>query len=309
MSMPGGVVRRLRGSATDGEPAAPAGFPSDWPNRRLSRFVDAAGLRWHVQVENRSGGPVILLLHGTGAACSSWRDVLPLLARRFTVVAPDLPGHGFTSPMPAGLARLPEVAHALALLVRTLGLSPDFIVGHSAGAAIAAQMTLAETPDVQRLAWLGGAMRPLDGLAGRLGSPLARTLSRSALVTRVAAWRADDDAAVRRFLASTGSTLDADGVAIYRALLRRPDHIAGALAMMGGWDLLPLQRALPLLQQPVLVVHGERDRTVAPAQSRALMGHLRQGRLVLLPGLGHLAHEEKPADVAALIGPWLLAPA
>ena len=68
---------------------------SDWPNRRHSRFVDAAGLRWHVQCAG--AGPSLLLLHGTGAATHSWRDVLPRLATRFRVVAPDLPGHGFSS--------------------------------------------------------------------------------------------------------------------------------------------------------------------------------------------------------------------
>ena len=58
----------------------------------LALTVAAGGLRWHVQVAG--DGPVLLLLHGTGAATHSWRDLLPLLAERFTVVAPDLPGHG-----------------------------------------------------------------------------------------------------------------------------------------------------------------------------------------------------------------------
>src|SRR5206468_2126887 len=68
----------------------PEGLPADWPNRAASLAVEAGGLRWHVQ---RAGhGPVLLLLHGTGAATHTWRDLLPLLATDFTVVAPDLPG-------------------------------------------------------------------------------------------------------------------------------------------------------------------------------------------------------------------------
>ncbi len=61
---------------------------SDWPNREASRFVEAADLRWHVQVMGE--GPVALLLHGTGSSSHSWRDVMPRLAKSFTVVAPDL---------------------------------------------------------------------------------------------------------------------------------------------------------------------------------------------------------------------------
>jgi len=66
----------------------------DWPNRSASRFVSAAGLRWHVQ--QFGTGPVALLVHGTGASTHSWRGLAPILAESFSVVAPDLPGHGFT---------------------------------------------------------------------------------------------------------------------------------------------------------------------------------------------------------------------
>ena len=66
----------------------------DWPNREFSRFVSAAGLSLHVQV--MGDGPAVVLAHGTGSSTHSWRTLAPLLARRFTVIAPDLPGHGFT---------------------------------------------------------------------------------------------------------------------------------------------------------------------------------------------------------------------
>jgi magnesium chelatase accessory protein len=71
---------------------------STWPHHETSRFVMADRVRFHVQVAGR--GPVCLLLHGTGASTHSWRNVMPLLKQHFTVVMPDLPGHGFTS-MPA----------------------------------------------------------------------------------------------------------------------------------------------------------------------------------------------------------------
>ena len=88
----------------------------DWPNRAASRFYSAGGITWHVQITGQ--GPVLLLVHGTGAATHSWRDLLPPLRQNFTVIAPDLPGHGFTSqPDKAGMT-LPGMARGIAGLLR-----------------------------------------------------------------------------------------------------------------------------------------------------------------------------------------------
>ena len=103
----------------------------NWPNRAASRFVTAGGLRWHVQVVGE--GPVLLLLHGTAAGTHSWRDMMGPLAEHFTVVAPDLPGHAFTSAPPAAKLSLPGMAGAVAELLRVMNLSPVLAAGHSAG--------------------------------------------------------------------------------------------------------------------------------------------------------------------------------
>ncbi|MEM7746067.1 MAG: alpha/beta fold hydrolase, partial [Pseudomonadota bacterium] len=107
----------------------------DWPNREASVFVRTGGVAWHVQ--RMGSGPRLLLLHGTGGATHSWRGLLPALADRFDVVAPDLPGHGFSS---MGMASLPGMAGAVRDLLATLDVAPEYIVGHSAGAAIALRL-------------------------------------------------------------------------------------------------------------------------------------------------------------------------
>jgi magnesium chelatase accessory protein len=280
----------------------PVGRPAGSALDPTGRFVDSAGIRWFVRCEGR--GPVLLLLHGTGSSGVSWRDLIPLLADRFTLVAPDLPGHGFTSAVPRGPSSLPVMAHAVAVLMRDLGLEPAFAAGHSAGAAISAQMALAEAPSLQRLAWIAPALVPFEGVAGIVAPPLARLLSRSGALAHIAAWRARSDTAVRRMIANTGSTLDQRGVEAYGSLMQRPSHVAGALAMMAGWDLAPLNRALPLIRAPVLLVHGERDRIVPARQSDQAAARLPAARLERLPELGHLAHEERPQRVAALLASW-----
>lgn len=268
----------------------------DWPNRAASRFIDAGGLRWHVQVAG--SGPVLLLLHGTGAATHSWRTLLPHLLEHFTVVAPDLPGHGFSATPAGHQLTLPGISRALDALLTRLDLQPQVAVGHSAGAAIMLRMSIDHQLPAQTLISLNGAMLPLPGLAGLLFPPAARLLSALPFAPQAVAWRAARRDAVERLIRSTGSSLDETGVALYHRLVSNPGHIAGALAMMANWDVAPLVRDLPALAAQLTLIVGSGDETVSPEESRRVHRMVPDSRLVELEGLGHLAHEEAP-DVTA----------
>jgi magnesium chelatase accessory protein len=269
----------------------------DWPNRDASRFVDAAGLRWHVQVSGR--GPPVLLLHGTGASTHSWRDLAPRLAAHFQVVAPDLPGHAFSGALPRP-PTLPAMSRALGALLDELALRPALAAGHSAGAAILVRMTSDRLLSVPAIVSLNGALLPLAGVT-RAFSPAAWLLAHLPFVPRLAAWRAQDPRAVDRLIESTGSRLDPRGRALYARLMCDPAHVAGALAMMAHWDLESLQPRLEQLEARTLLVVGSNDRTVPPQQAETLAPRLQDARIVTLPGLGHLAHEEDPHSVEQLL--------
>lgn len=268
----------------------------DWPNRTASRFVEAGGLRWHVQVAG--DGPVLLLLHGTGAATHSWRALLPELATRYTVVAPDLPGHGFSGTPASHRLTLQGIARALGGLLAALKVEPQVVAGHSAGAAIMLRMNIDGLLPARTLVSLNGAMLPLPGLAGLLFPPAARLLSALPFAPQAFAWRATQRDAVERLIRSTGSALDPAGVALYHKLVSTPAHVAGALAMMANWDVAPLVRDLPSLRAPLTLVVGKGDETVSPEESRRVHRMVPGSRLVELEGLGHLAHEEAPALAA-----------
>ena len=105
----------------------------DWPNTDASQMVEEGGLRWDVQ--RMGAGPKMLLVHGTGASTHSWRALAPLLATRFDILAPDLPGHGFSDSLRSGVPSLPAMSKALHQMLEALDFQPDIVVGHSAGAA------------------------------------------------------------------------------------------------------------------------------------------------------------------------------
>ena len=272
---------------------------ADWPNRDFSTFVEAAGIRWHVQ---RMGeGPSLLLIHGTGAATHSWRGLLPLLAQRFSVVAPDLPGHGFTQSPPADRLSLPGMSADLGALLRKLEVRPEVAVGHSAGAAILARMCLAGRMSPRLLVAVNGAFMPFGGAATHLFSPLAKLLVLNPLVPRVFAWQASHAGAVERLIANTGSTIDQEGVALYRKLVRNPVHVAAALRMMANWKLEPLLHDLPRLAPALVLMTAANDRSISPTVAQQVREILPSAVIERLPGLGHLAHEEQPQLIAHLV--------
>lgn len=273
----------------------------DWPNRDHSRFVDTGRLRWHVQLMGPEDAPVLLLLHGTGAATHSWRALAPLLAERFRIVAPDLPGHGFTTGRPPGGLAMPAMARAVGDLLQALQLEPAIVVGHSAGAAIAARMALDGEP-ARAIVGLSAALLPFPGLAAQIFPSLAKLLFVNPFAPHLFARMARGSGETARFLArSTGSRIDADGIACYERLFATPGHCAGAITMMADWDLPALKRDLPRLDTPLLLVHGDKDAAIPIANAREA-ATLTNVKLVALPGLGHLAHEERPQEIAAIIG-------
>ena len=231
----------------------------------------------------------------------SWRGLAPLLARQFTVVAPDLPGHGFTAaPAPEGLS-LPGMASAVSGLLEALDLRPELVVGHSAGAAILARMCLDGLIAPRAVVSLNGAFLPLSGVAGYLFSPVAKLLAATSLAPRFFAGRAANPEVVARLLRGTGSTLDPEGAELYGRVMRDPDHAAAALHMMANWDLQPLERDLPGLKPALVLVVGTNDRSIPPSSAYRVHALAPNSTIERLRGLGHLAHEERPDKVADII--------
>ncbi|MFM8770327.1 MAG: alpha/beta fold hydrolase BchO, partial [Rubrivivax sp.] len=310
-------------------------LPAFWPHRAASRWVEAGGLAWHVQVfegqcqprtgaagqaamtgilqDTREGdasggsdeisargvaggaGGVggegrafdglprdILLLHGAGASAHSWRDIAPALAQRLPhgarVIVPDLPGHAVTGRPPDDGLSLPGMARLLHALLQVLQARPRVLIGHSAGAAVAARLALdglgglvspgSEGPgSVKTLISLNGAWLPPAGQGRWFYAPLARLFALNPWVPHVFAFHASHRGPLDRLIASTGSRLDRAGIDLYARLVSDRRHVAAVLAMMTAWDLRPLLQDLPRLAPALHLVVAEGDRTVPPRTS------------------------------------------
>jgi pimeloyl-ACP methyl ester carboxylesterase len=235
----------------------------------------------------RSGGrgePVVLLLHGLGATAEVWDGLVPLLPGAW--VAPDLPGHGGSAPLPE--YTFAAVADAVADLVDPAG---TVVLGHSFGGVIG--LHLAGRPGLRAVVGLGIKV---------VWTPeeLARA---AALAAREPARFATREEAVARHLRLSGL----DGLVGPEA----PAAAAGVLEQDGAWrpaldprafgvgdpQIAALLAAAPV---PVVMARGEHDAMVSAEQLRALVPDP-----VDLPGLGHNAHVEDPAAVADLLAPLI----
>jgi magnesium chelatase accessory protein len=277
----------------------------NWPHRSTSRFTDAGLIHWHIQIMGDQSAPVVLLVHGTGAATHSWRHLAPLLANEYCVVAMDLPGHGFTSfPRDSNLDESFSVngmARGLGALMTALSLKPKFAIGHSAGACIITRMALNGLIQPDILIGLNAAMRPMPILPARFFTSLAKMAAIAPMMPEFFAWRASDMRMVRRLIEGTGSHLDDEGLQLYRFLGAQPRHVEAAFRMMANWNLEQLYRDLPKLKMPMHFIVGDDDRAIAPSDSKYVARQISQSKLHHLPGLGHLAHEESASAVAGLI--------
>ena len=274
-----------------------------WPHREASSFVTAGRAHWHVQ--QMGEGPPLLLIHGTGASVHSWRDLMPLLAQDYAVTAIDLPRHAFTRGHDAYAMSLPAMAREIAALMALLEIEPAAIIGHSAGAAIALQLAL-DHGFAGPIIGLSAALRPFPGAMAQIFPAIAKALFVNPLVPRFFAGTIDLAGGAERFMwRSTRSRIDAGGMACYRTLLKNPDHAGGGLAMMANWDLPGLKARMGEVANPVLLIHGAQDPAIPLDWAKDAAGWLPNVRLDVLPGLGHLAHEEAPDKVAALIAGFL----
>lgn len=272
---------------------------TDWPNRETSCFTQVGRVRWHYQ--RMGDGPTLLMLHGTGASTHSWRDLMPLLAEDFDVIAPDLPGHAFTRIQSRRQCSLPAMGEAVAELSAHLKIKPAIVVGHSAGTAIALQSVLENQLSTSRIIGFNPALAPFRGLAGLIFPPLAKMLALNPVVPWMFTSLPGAHTQARRMIDKTGSRIDPQGLALYTRLFTRTDHVEGALAMMALWDLAPLLRRLQDVEIPVDLFVGAGDQMVPPIDALNLAEEFPLISASKIPALGHLMHEEDPAQFAELI--------
>jgi pimeloyl-ACP methyl ester carboxylesterase len=254
-------------------------------------------------------GPVLLLVHGMGGGYENWRDVIDPLARRYTVVAPDLPGHG-ASAAGNGDYSIGGLAGGLRDLLLALGHERATLVGHSLGGGIAMQLAYQFPELAERLVLVSsGGLGPEVSLILR-----AAALPGSELCIRATAQTASwAGAAVGRGLAKVGlrPTTDVAEVARGYASLADPGRRAAFLATLrsvitvGGQRINASDRLYLAAGIPVLIVWGARDPIIPVSHGERAHETIARSRLEIFDGVGHVPQLEAPTRFVEVLERFL----
>ncbi|MDY6999889.1 MAG: alpha/beta fold hydrolase [Actinomycetota bacterium] len=272
------------------------------------KYLDLHGDRVAYRDEG-AGRETLLLLHGMAGSSDTWRAVLPQLAKRYRVIAPDLLGHG-RSAKPRSDYSLGAFAVWLRDLLDELGVSRVTVVGQSLGGGVAMQFVYQHPDYCQRLVLIssGGLGQDVGWTLRLLSAPGFELVMPFVAPSPVV--RAGEK--VRAFFAKANiqSPRGAEMWSAYSSLSDPQTRQAFLRTLRSvvdyrGQAVSALNRLHLTSELPLLVIWGDQDHIIPVDHGHAL-NELRAGcRLEVLAGVGHFPHVEKPNDVVDLLDDFI----
>ncbi len=265
-----------------------------------------------VRYRVRGNGPALVLIHGITSNSQSWGDVMPGLAEHYTVIAPDLLGHG-ESAKPQGDYSLGAHASGVRDLLVALGIERATVVGHSLGGGIALQMAYQFPERVDRLVLVssGGLGRDVHLMlraATLPGSELVLPLLFSSAL--IGAGTAIGGLIARLGLRPSSDMLGAaEGFAsladagAQRAFL----HTARSVIDPGGQRVDASDRLYLAAAMPTLIIWGDRDPIIPVAHAHAAHALIPHSRLEVFPEAGHFPFRDEPVRFVSAIHDFIAA--
>jgi magnesium chelatase accessory protein len=278
--------------------------PPWWPNRSFSQTLKLSGIDWHFQMSRHPdpNAETILLIHGTGSSAHSWTDIFPLLAKNYTVIAPDLPGHGFTQGAKKLSLHIDMVAQSLSELITGLGVSHvNAMIGHSAGATCALALSPLMDDAPQTIVGLNPALvNPLSMYNLFLG-PVMNPFATSGMMAGILATSLPMTGMVDQLLDSTNSILNETQRKPYRTLYADQGHIYGALNFMTASNIEELLQHSSKITSNFTFLVASQDPWVPQITLLPVIHHYFPQAVVEIEEGGHLFHEIKPMRAMQII--------
>lgn len=248
-------------------------------------------------VQDTGQGSPVALLHAVGTSGGIWWQHIPRLARRFRVLAVDLPGHG-QSPKPKEPVSLEGMANALHEALQNRSLLPAHLVGLSLGGMVA-QMMAVQYPESVATLTLCDTICEVNPAGAEILEERAQTVEKEGMAATV-------KPTLERWFAPGFAAGHSEVVATVEKLLRDADPIINAQTWRAIAKLNLVSRLSSLPHIPTLVINGSLDTSIAPDAGRRLCDFF-NGHLGELSGCAHMAPLEAPDKFLDIVEPFLLA--
>jgi len=284
-------------------------LPAEQAPRR-GQWLSRAGLeprvvrlgRFDVRYVRKGQGPVVILIHGLASSIYTWSEVIGPLSETFDVVALDLPGFG-GSTQPADLS-FADYEPAVVGLLDALGIAKASFVGNSMGGGISLRLAARARDRVERVVILDAAgfrMQPDERpfMVRILGSVAAGFLAERLPVRRTLT------AATLRHLIHDRSRVTEERIDEYAAPLFRQGALASTRSLLRSRFDESFVPDLASIEAKTLVLWGRHDPWLPLSDADRFVAEIKGARKVVLE-TGHMPQEEKPAEVARLIGDFLV---
>jgi pimeloyl-ACP methyl ester carboxylesterase len=243
-------------------------------------------------------GPALLLIHGIAGSSTAWRNVMPSLAKRYTVIAPDLIGHG-QSAKPMGDYSLGAYASGMRDLLRVLDVPRATIVGQSFGGGVALQLAYQHPEICERIVLVdsGGLGREVSWLLRFMTLPGSEYLM-PVLFPSFVRERGNE---VSRMLYKYGIAGARVGemwrsYASLTESVNRQSFIRTIRSVIdpGGQTVSAMDRLYLAEEIPTLIIWGDRDNIIPVSHAFAAHEAIPGSRLEIIEGSGHFPHVEAP---------------
>ncbi len=280
-----------------------AAYQPDIPLAELSRkyanensaFVDVAGMRVHYRDEGNGQIPLVLL-HGTGASLHTWDAWTETLGHDFRVIRLDLPGFGLTGPAPSDDYTIQAYVQYLDEFAQALELETFHLAGNSLGGQIAWNYASRHPDRVMRLILLDPAGLPKDqATTTSTVLRLARVPVLNKLLTSMTPRSLVEQSLIEVY--ADPRKVSPELVDRYFELSRRPGNRQAFVSRALDYAL-DEDASLAGVSQPTLILWGAEDRWIPVADAQGFADGIKNTRLIIYPGVGHVPMEEHPGPTA-----------
>lgn len=268
-----------------------------------SSYLNVDGEAIHIKQQGH--GPVLFLLHGSFASLHTWNEWDNLLRNDFRTISLDFPGHGLTGPTRTEYYSTDDYEKLVFQIADKLSIDTFYVAGNSMGGLVAWKMALHRPNRIRKLILLDAAgystiekgkqavnqQRPL------IFTLLQNDLIASALVKITPRFLFDWN--LRQVYGNPKKVKSTDVDRFYDLMLRKGNRLATVKRLRQ--TSLDLQDSISTIKVPTLIIWGEDDRWIPVSSAVRFNEEIRDSKLEILQGVGHIPMEEEPIETAEIV--------